>query len=312
MINRRHIRIKVMQSVYAILISNSDNLNKEEKFLLNSIDRMYDLYVLILSILIDVQEKASNHLEISKKKHLASSEEKKPNTKFIDNQLIMLLKESVSLEKYIDDKKLNNWRNDDEFVRVILDLIQQSDLYKNYISTKESSFDEDKKFVIAIFKEIIAPNEKLADYFEDQNISWVDDIPFVNTWVLKTFNTLSLSKGLVLGNLYKDESDEKFVLNLFRKVILNHEKYDEDIDAKTPNWDADRIADIDLILMKMALSEFLHFPSIPTKVSINEYIEISKDYSSQKSSFFINGVLDKILKEYEAEKRIKKIGRGLL
>lgn len=312
MINRRHIRIKVMQSVYAILISNSDNLNKEEKFLLNSIDRMYDLYVLILSILIDVQEKASNHLEISKKKHLASSEEKKPNTKFIDNQLIMLLKESVSLEKYIDDKKLNNWRNDDEFVRVILDLIQQSDLYKNYISTKESSFDEDKKFVIAIFKEIIAPNEKLADYFEDQNISWVDDIPFVNTWVLKTFNTLSPSKGLVLGNLYKDESDEKFVLNLFRKVILNHEKYDEDIDAKTPNWDADRIADIDLILMKMALSEFLHFPSIPTKVSINEYIEISKDYSSQKSSFFINGVLDKILKEYEAEKRIKKIGRGLL
>ncbi len=312
MVNRRHIRVKVMQSVYAILQSNSDNLNKEEKFLLNSIDKMYDLYVLILSILIDVQDKASDHLEISKKKHLASSEEKKPNTKFIDNQLIKLLKESASLQNYIEDKKLNNWKDDSEFVRVILDLIQKSKLYKDYIATRTSSFEEDKKFVIAIFKEIIAPNEKLADYFEDQNISWVDDIPFVNTWVLKTFNGLSANKGLILGDLYKDESDQKFVLDLFRKVILNHEKYDEAIDAKTPNWDADRIADIDLILMKMALSEFLHFPSIPTKVSINEYIEIAKDYSSQKSSFFINGVLDKILKEYEVEKRIKKIGRGLL
>ncbi|MDT0553892.1 transcription antitermination factor NusB [Urechidicola vernalis] len=312
MINRRHIRIKVMQSVYAILQSNSDNLVKEEKFLLASIDRMYDLYALSLSILIHVQDMANSHLEIAKKKYLASSEEKNPNTKFTENQVINLLKESYSFQQYLEDKKLNNWKQDDEFVRIVWDLIKESDEYSRYVSTRTSNFEEDKNFVLFIFKNIIAPNDKLADYFEDQSISWVDDIPFVNTWVVKTLNGLSATKPFKIGDLYKDESDQKFVLDLFRKVVLNHEKFDEDINAKTPNWDADRIADIDLILMKMALVEFLNFPSIPTRVSINEYIEISKDYSSQKSSFFINGVLDKILKEYTEEKRIKKIGRGLL
>lgn len=301
-----------MQSVYAMLQSNSDNLVKEEKFLLTSIDRMYDLYVLSLSILVNVQEMAANHLEISKKKYLASLEDKKPNTKFIDNQLISILKESYSIQNYLEDRHLNNWKNDNEFIRVIWDLIQKSETYAKYIATKESGFTEDKEFVIAIFKDVIAPNEKLADYFEDQNISWVDDIPFVNTWVVKSLNAMSATKPFVLGELYKDKSDQEFVLELFRKVILNHEKYDEEINEKTPNWDTERIADIDLILIKMALSEFLHFPSIPTRVSINEYIEISKDYSSQKSSFFINGVLDKLMKQYTASKRIKKIGRGLL
>jgi len=301
-----------MQSVYAILQSNSDNLNKEENFLLGSIDRMYDLYALSLSILVNVQEMALSHLEITKKKYLASSEERDPNTKFTNNQLIAILKESTSLQQYLEDKKLNNWKNDNEFVRVIWDLIRESDIYKEYVSTRTSSYEEDKKFVLDVFKNIIAPNEKLADYFEDQYIGWVDDIPFVNTWIVKTFNTMGPSKAFILGGLYKDESDQKFVLELFRKVILNHEKFDEVIDTKTPNWDTERIANIDLILMKMAICEFLHFPLIPTKVSINEYIEIAKDYSSQKSSFFINGVLDKILKDYTQSKRIKKIGRGLL
>ena len=139
-----------------------------------------------------------------------------------------------------------------------------------------------------------------------------DDIPFVNTWIVKDLNTLKEGESYKLSNLYKDGADEKFVLNLFRKVILNHEKYDKEIDDKTPNWDTDRIADIDMILMKMAICEFLEFPSVPTKVSINEYIEIAKDYSSQKSSYFINGVLDKVLKDLVTTNRIEKIGRGLL
>jgi N utilization substance protein B len=301
-----------MQSVYAILQSNSENLNKEERFLRDSIDKMYDLYVLSLSIIIDVKQMASKHLEITKKKHLASSEDKNPNTKFTDNTFIAVLEQSASLKDYIEDNKLNNWKIDSEFVRIIWDLIRESAIYSKYIETRTSSFEDDKKFVLDVFKHIIAPNEKLADYFEDKNISWVDDIPFVNTWVVKTLNGMSASKAFILGDLYKDESDEKFVLELFRKVILNHEKYDEIINEKTPNWDSERIADIDLILIKMAISEFLHFPSIPTKVSINEYIELSKDYSSQKSSFFINGVLDKILKEFTEAKKIKKMGRGLL
>jgi N utilization substance protein B len=180
------------------------------------------------------------------------------------------------------------------------------------MSTRETSFTEDKKFIIDIFKKIIAPNEKLADYFEDQHISWVDDIPYVNTWIVRSLGETKSSKPFILGDLYKDIDDRKFVLELFRKMILNQEKYDEVINDKTPNWDSDRIADVDLILIKMAISEFLHFPTIPTRVTINEYIEIAKDYSSHKSSFFVNGVLDKILKEYTSEKRIQKIGRGLL
>jgi len=312
MINRRHIRTKVMQSVYALQQANSDNLDKEEKFLIHSIDKMYELYVLLLSLLVEVQDKAFNHLEIAKKKHLASIEEKKPNTKFIDNQLIKLIKESVSVNQFIEDKKLENWQLDGEFVTIIWNLIRESDQYESYMSTRETSFTEDKKFIIDIFKKIIAPNEKLADYFEDQHISWVDDIPYVNTWIVRSLGETKSSKPFILGDLYKDIDDRKFVLELFRKMILNQEKYDEVINDKTPNWDSDRIADVDLILIKMAISEFLHFPTIPTRVTINEYIEIAKDYSSHKSSFFVNGVLDKILKEYTSEKRIQKIGRGLL
>ncbi|MFT4683686.1 MAG: N utilization substance protein B [Urechidicola sp.] len=312
MINRRHIRIKVMQSAYAILQSKNDNLDKEEKFLKQSIEKMYDLHVLILSLLVEVQSMAESHLSIAKKKHLASAKEKNPSTRLIENQVINTFKESISLNDHIEKKKLTNWKLDDEFVRVIWDLIKTSEIYENYMNSQTGSFVEDQKFVLKIFKKIIAPNEKLADYFEDQNISWVDDIPFVNTWIVKDLNTLKEGESYKLSNLYKDGADEKFVLNLFRKVILNHEKYDKEIDDKTPNWDTDRIADIDMILMKMAICEFLEFPSVPTKVSINEYIEIAKDYSSQKSSYFINGVLDKVLKDLVTTNRIEKIGRGLL
>ncbi|PCI12033.1 MAG: transcription antitermination factor NusB [Flavobacteriaceae bacterium] len=312
MINRRHIRVKVMQSVYALFQSKSDNLIKEENFLMRSIDEMGDLHALLLRLFVEVRELAETKSEISKKKYLASSEEKNPNRKFIDNLAIKAIAESFSLSTYIEDKKLNNWKLDDEFVRIICDAILASNLYESYMSSGKSSFAEDKEFVISIFKDIIAPNEKLADYFEGINITWVDDIPFVNTWVLKELNSLKENKTYRLGKLYKDAEDKQFVLDLFRKVVLKHQDFDEDINDKTPNWDSERIAEIDLILMKMALSEFIHFPSIPTKVSMNEYIEISKDYSSQKSSFFINGVLDKILKQYDTEKKIKKTGRGLM
>ena len=172
MINRRHIRIKVMQSAYAILQSKNDNLDKEEKFLKQSIEKMYDLHVLILSLLVEVQSMAESHLSIAKKKHLASAKEKNPSTRLIENQVINTFKESISLNDHIEKKKLTNWKLDDEFVRVIWDLIKTSEIYENYMNSQTGSFVEDQKFVLKIFKKIIAPNEKLADYFEDQNISW--------------------------------------------------------------------------------------------------------------------------------------------
>ncbi|MFK5957745.1 MAG: transcription antitermination factor NusB [Lutibacter sp.] len=312
MINRRHIRVKVMQSVYALLQSKSDNLNKEEKFLYASIDKMYDLYALVLRLLVEVRNLEKRHIEISQKKYLATAEELKPNNKFIDLEIFKLLAESVSLNTHLENNNLNYWSLDNEYIHEVLKLTKKSDLYISFMKTTKSSFQEEKEFIVALFKEIIAPNEKLAEYFEDKSISWVDDIPFVNTWIVKTLNKMNPSQAFHLGNLYKDIDDKKFVVDLFRKVILNHTEFEKDVKDKTPNWDSDRIADIDMILIKMAICEFLKFPSVPTRVTINEYIEISKDYSTEKSSFFINGVLDKILKDFTATKKINKIGRGLL
>ena len=312
MINRRHIRVKVMQSVYAMLQSQSDDIVKEEKFLKHSIEKMYDLYVLNLQLLVEVQKLAHKRTELSKKKILATKEELNPNTKFINNKLINLLNESVSLEGYVELNKLNYWKLDNEYVKIILDELLNSDLYKKYMSTTDDSYQVDKTFVVDFFKQIVAPNEKLADYFEDKMISWVDDIPFVNTWIVKSLNKQKPQNPFILGSLYKDSEDKQFVSNLFTKTVLNQHKYQEDIIDKTPNWEADRIAGIDMIIIKMAITEFLHFPSIPTRVSINEYIEVAKDYSTNKSGYFINGVLDKLSKDYLAENKMVKIGRGLL
>ncbi|MCI2227894.1 transcription antitermination factor NusB [Polaribacter sp. MSW13] len=312
MINRRHIRVKVMQSVYAMLQSHNDDIIREEKFLKHSILKMFDLYVLNLQMMVEVQKLAAKKMALSKKKILATKEDLKPNTKFVNNKVINAIAESVSVESYIALNNLDNWQENDEYVKIIFDELQKSDLYKNYLNTEEDSFKVDKAFVIDFFKEIIAPNEKLAEYYEDKMISWVDDIPFVNTWVVKSLSKYKEVAIFVLGKLYKDKDDEDFVSTLFRKTVLKHKEYEKDITDKTPNWETDRIADIDLILIKMAVTEFVNFPSIPTRVTINEYIEVSKDYSTEKSSYFINGVLDKISKEFIEDKRIVKIGRGLL
>ncbi len=301
-----------MQSVYALLQSKSDNLKKEEDFLYTSIEKMHDLYVLMLRLLVEVKNLEKRHIEISGKKYLATTQDLNPNYKFINNQIFKLLDESVSLNAYLDDNKLNYWSLDNEYVHEILKLIKESSSYAAYMKSEKCSFEEDREFVVALFKTVVAPNEKLAEYFEDKTISWVDDIPFVNTWIVKSLNQLKPKQTFQLGNLYKDDDDKKFVVDLFRKVVLNHKEFEKEIENKTPNWDTDRIAEIDMILIKMAISEFLKFPSIPTSVTINEYIEISKDYSSEKSSFFINGVIDKILKDFTASKRLNKIGRGLL
>ncbi|WP_166382214.1 transcription antitermination factor NusB [Polaribacter sp. 11A2H] len=312
MINRRHIRVKVMQSVYAMLHSYNDDIIKEEKFLKHSILKMYDLYVLNLQLLVEVQKLAAKKIALSKKKILATKEDLNPNNKFLNNKLINTIAESASIEGYVELNDLTNWEENDEYVKIIFEKLQNSDLYKKYLSTEEDSYKIDKAFVIDFFKEIIAPDDKLGEYFEDTMISWSDDIPFVNTWVVKTLSKQKDNTIFVLGKLYKDKDDEEFVSKMFKKTVLNNTEYESIIEEKTPNWETDRIADMDMILIKMAVSEFLNFHSIPTRVTINEYIEISKDYSTEKSSYFINGVLDKISKEFIESKRIVKIGRGLL
>ena len=312
MINRRHIRTKVMQSVYAILTSKSDNLTKEEKFLTSSIDKMYDLYVLMLDVLPRVKAIAKETLEISKKKHFATSEDLNPNTKFIKNKAIAVLEESVSFQTYKQENQLDNWHVEEKFMRTIFENLKNSELYSSYMNSSEQSFKEDARFVVDFFTQFIAPNETLANYFEDMNISWVDDIPFVNTWAVRSLEKLKKDKPFVLNEIYKDKEDREFVNDLFRKVVLNHTTFEKEIENKTPNWETDRIADLDMIMIKMGICEFLHFSSIPVKATMNEYIEIAKDYSTQKSSFFINGVLDKVWRELDKAGRLNKIGRGRL
>ena len=312
MINRRHIRVKVMQSVYAMIKSYDDDVLKEEKFIKHSIKRMFDLYVLLLDLLVEVQKLAVEKQEISKKKYLATKEDLSPNRKFVENKLIKKIAESSSLTLYKESQNLDNWSKDDEYIKIIWDLLQNSDLFSDYLDSSEDSFNSDKDFVVAFFKEIIAPNVKLADYFEGENITWVDDIPFVNTWVVRSLSKQKSSNAFKLGSLYKNQDDQDFVSDLFKKVILNHHSFENDIKIHTPNWETDRIADMDMILIKMGVCEFLNFPFIPTKVSINEYIEIAKDYSSDKSGYFVNGVLDKLSREFLKDKKIVKVGRGLL
>ena len=312
MINRRHIRVKVMQSLYAMLHSKNEDVVKEEKFLKFSIQKLFDLYVLNLNLIIAIQEQATKKIELAKKKILATSEDLEPNTRFIENRCILKLKHSESLKEYTTKHKLNYWELDDEYIKLIYDELIKSDLYQKYLVAEEVNFEDNKQFLIEFFKKIVAPNEKLADYFEDKMITWVDDIPFVNTWIVKSIGKMKSKKPFSLGALYKDVDDENFVKDLFTKTILKHTEFEKDIAVVTPNWDADRIADIDMILIKMAIAEFLHFPSIPTKVTINEYIEIAKDYSTEKSGYFLNGVLDKLAKNYRRNDQIQKIGRGLL
>ena len=312
MINRRHIRVKVMQSVYAMIKSYDDDVLKEEKFIKYSIKRMFDLYVLLLDLLVEVQKLAEEKQEISKKKYLATEEDLSPNRKFVENKLIKKIAESSSLTLYKEAQNLDNWSKDDEYIKIIWDLLQNSDIFSEYLNSSDDSFYSDKDFVVTFFKEIVAPNSKLAEYFEGENITWVDDIPFVNTWVVRSLTKQKSANAFKLGSLYKNQDDQDFVTDLFKKVILNHHSFENDIKIHTPNWETDRIADMDMILIKMGVCEFLNFPFIPTKVSINEYIEIAKDYSSEKSGYFVNGVLDKLSREFLKDKKIVKVGRGLL
>ncbi len=313
MINRRHIRLKVMQSVYAMQQSHSTDLAKEGKFLKFSIQKMLDLYVLNFQLLIEVQKLVQKKIAVSKKKILATEEDLNPNIKFINNRLISQIKNSTSLESYVKLNKLTHWELDDEYVKIIWENLSKSDLYKNYMNlSHEDSYHFDKNFVISFFKEIVAPDEKLAEYYEDKMIFWVNDIPFVNTWIVKTLNKQKENVPFILGKLYKDKGDKEFVSDLFNKVMLHHHKYDEDIRKKIINWETDRIAGIDMVLLKMAITEFLYFSSIPSKVTINEYIELAKDYSTNKSGYFINGVLDKLSKDYLETNKMVKTGRGLL
>ena len=314
MLSRRHIRVKVMQTMYAFKGSESDDFSKDQKFLLFSIDNMYNLYLLLMSLLIEVQKRAETDLQKKQKKHLATKEDKDPNLKFVNNQLLKFLKDNDQLKAQFETHKITNWDLDGEYVDIIFKAILASDLYNEYMNTRVSDFKEDKDFIVDVFKDIIAPNDKLYDYMVDKNLTWLDDLPTVNTTILKLLRKVkaNASNNYFTPKLYKDIDDKQFAIDLFKKTLLNQTAIKEEINQKTKNWDSERIATVDYVLLQMAICEFKNFPSIPVKVTINEYLEVSKEYSTPKSSIFINGILDKLVKELEASGELNKVGRGLM
>ncbi|MEH6705026.1 MAG: transcription antitermination factor NusB [Galbibacter orientalis] len=313
MLTRRHIRVKVMQSVYAFIQSKNTDLGKEEKFLSSSMENMYNLYLTLVSLLVEVQKTAEEQLTLSQKKYLATNEEKNPKRKFIDNPILQQLVNDTVLAEKLENRYIS-WELDEEYVKIIYRAILESDLYKEYMAKEATDFKDDKKLILDLYQKVIAPNEKLYEYIEDKKLTWVDDLPLVNTLLVKMIKKLKKDapEDYFHPSLFKDQDDKIFASELFKKTILNDERIQQEIEGKTPNWDTDRIAELDAILLKMAICEFLKFPSIPVKVTINEYLEIAKEYSTPKSSIFINGILDKLVKEYEANNTLNKSGRGLM
>lgn len=302
-----------MQSVYAFKKGNQQVMQNDKKFLKKSMVDMHDLFLLNLSLFVELKNQAENHYEISKKKFLATDEDKKPNLKFVNNLLIEKIENATNLNELLEDRKLRNWSDDDEVPKRLWKKLLESELYQDYIKDSYSDFKADKDFMISVYKEIIAPDDFLYDYYEDKKLTWVDDFPIVNTGVIKFIQKIKIDDdSILLPKLFINMDDEDFAIDLFTKTLLNEEEFTDAFKDKTPNWDTDRIADLDSILIKMALCEFTRFPSIPVRVTINEYLEIAKDYSTLKSGTFINGVLDKLSKEFQESGKIHKIGRGLM
>ena len=303
-----------MQTIYAMHQNGSDNLESQEKFLFYSIDSIQDLYLIMVSSLIELAKKEKVFLHLSSQKHLATSEERNPNTKFINNSIFKLLEDNNSLSIALENRKINNWNIHDDYIQLLLTSLKESKLYDKYMSNPTVSFEEDKQFVIDLFTDIIVPNEKLYEYLEDDKLTWIDDIPVVNTQIVKQLKVIKSAEdeSFRVPKLFKDADDKDFAKDLFRKTVLNEKELAKEFDSKTPNWDMDRIAEMDTIILKMAICELLKFPSIPVKVTLNEYLELAKEYSTPKSSIFINGILDNLVKEFQTNKKMIKAGRGLM
>lgn len=313
MVNRRHIRSKVLQAIYAMTQNQSDQLDVYEKYLFSSLENIRELYLLMLSSLVELQKVEQEYLEVSAQKHLATPEERNPNKKFINNSILQILVTSETLQNWLEELRINQFAVNDHYMKGLLQDIKSSDLYKEYMRNGVNNFAEDKMFAIKLFTEFIAPNEKIYEFLEDYKISWIDDIPVVNTAILKQLEGIqNESSYFKLNRVFKDDEDKEFAKQLFRKTALNADFLVKEYEDKTRNWDIDRLAEIDAIILNLGVCELQKFPSIPVKVTINEYLELAKEYSTPKSSIFINGILDALVKEYRQENKLNKIGRGLI
>jgi len=314
MLNRRHLRIKVLQALYAFYRSGDKDYSAGEKELFFGINKIYEMYLFYLLLFNEVKSFAEYRIEENKKKRLPTEADLNPNLKFVNNRIFVLFAENKELKKASENYKIN-WVGEQDLIRTLYYKVVEDEVYVDYMESETKSEEEERAFALKIFKKVIANFELAHNFFEEKSIYWNDDIDFTCSMVLKTIKTFDseANEFSPILSLYKDESDEKeFARILFRKAVMNDEANQKIIQKFSQNWEIERIALMDVLLMKIALTEAQEFETIPLKVTLNEYIDISKFYSTPKSNGFINGILDKAFDSLVAQGDIKKIGRGLV
>lgn len=318
MINRRFLRVKVLQAVYAYLGSGEDVVENGVKHLLESIDKMKDLFVWQLSFLVETKRFAENRIEENKRKNFPTQEDLHPNMRYVENRVLNALENNRDLRKEEERLKIN-WADHQDIVRNYYNMMRNTQEYNDYMSNSVNNFEQDKKFIVKMINEYFADLDVLQDFYEEKSIFFVDDYHLVSSMLVKFFSDIkaSFNETSLLPTIYKTEKDavnedKEFVKNLFRQVVKHDDEYGKLVGANTSNWEKERVCVMDMIILKLALTEFLCFPYIPVKVTMNEYIEISKYFSTPKSKIFVNGILDRILKKLTEENAIVKKGIGLL
>jgi N utilization substance protein B len=312
MISRRMLRIKVVKALYAHMKSDADSLMASEKMLVTSIDKTYDLYFLLMSLVVEMAQYAEQRQEAAKNKKLPTYEDLNPNRKFVDNAVIRLLAQSDSVNDYLASRKLS-WAKYPELVKSLYTQLEQSDYFKKYMTSQESSFREDLALITEFYTRELEESEILESALDEMSILWNDDLGFALIMVTRTLSNMRASHSDVkVLPKFKSIEDLDFARELFAKAAVNFDNYQEEIEKYTRNWDVERIAFMDNLIMATAVAELVTFPSIPVKVTLDEYIEIAKYYSTHGSSTFINGILDKIVASFTEEGKINKSGRGLI
>ncbi|MDR1199953.1 MAG: transcription termination factor [Prevotellaceae bacterium] len=313
MISRRLLRIKVLKILFAYIKSGNQSQLSAEKELVFSINKTYDLYHYVLLLLIKIADYAQNRINIGKQKYLPSQEEKNPNTKFVDNTVIKLLRQNKILQNYIEQEKLS-WDDSNELMKKIFSSMVSSDYYKEYMLNSRHSFVEDRQLICKILENEIEDLDYIYVLLEEKNIYWIDDLEFVLSMAIKTVKSFRANQDnyTELLPLYKDDNDEQFAVRLFRRTLADYDKTEITIDEHTRNWDFERLAFMDTLILQMLLAEVREFPEIPVRISMDEYLEIAKFFSSPTSSAFINGVADKIISHEMKENNIVKYSENLL
>jgi len=300
-------------ALYAFNRREDENLAQAETELMFSIGKSYDLYHYLLLLVLEVADIAEEKIDLALQKRIPSHEDLNPRRRFIDNQIIGQLRKNIEFKTYISSKKLS-WVNNSHIPRLLYSKMIVWEVYEEYMNSENNNFLSDKKFIIRLITELFSNSEDLLANLEEQSIYWNDDMEYISSMVEKTLKKFKTDSGekTPLMPLFKNDEDEEFVKILFRKAILHSEKCSELIDKNTTNWEVDRIALMDILVMQLAITEILEFPEIPVKVTLNEYIEIAKYYCTSKSSTFVNGILDNIVKEIRDDGLFNKFGRGLV